>query len=1317
MTQNSDFDIDALFADGTSLDSDSGTQWDLPGGGRLKFTARSLNGDANGSGSKLLTTELDLPEGGLSAGALLAAVGFPHDQLPTPLAGALTLELGEIVGLIDGDGALLSLGVPVGFPGRHPILPGLLEIDDPALRFQFDRPDKESRYSVDIEIGAHVDIAGARMELRGGFLLPPGSTTDTIDRQKLQRGLEQLKDQSGDPASGSNLGLSDEDIEAFLTQYDAAQARLEKNGSGLPFFIEGRLEDALDLGALLGRFGWPALGKAKVVRLDFSYHSVSGSYDFDVEVADAIEACGGQLALEDIGLTIHGRTGESGGMSGEVSALLRLGDAHVALSAQGSTAGSAWLFRGAVMGVDADGLSALLESTFQITAPDAIKGFELDLLDAEIDLGSERLTLHASGRIPLFKDAEHKARATISVELAHDGDGWQKTFSGHLVVDVGTSGEPDELSFALDVSHDSKTTDLVATFRDPNGPPFDVGAAIRSLWPGAPELPKIDLRIPAAGVIHHAPAQKESETLFALDVDGGLDLSNITLPSLPVPSGTDLSAGLGKLRLNVHLFALLTGHVPSTELQDLASANDFPLPELSGSRDTTLIADVKIRFGNEVHSLPVPLAPPSAEGNGKLGPATSDKSKQAPSTQEPKWIDVDKRFGPLHVARLGLDMAGTTVTARMEAALSMAGLTLSLDGLAVSAELTDLSKARFSFSGLGIDYANPPLEIGGALFIRESKDDNGKPVTSYAGEAILRTEAFSVRIDGLFREHDDQPSLMLFGLFEKPLGGPAFFFVTGLAAGLGYNRAIRVPEVDKVADFPMVLAVTSDKAADKPEDPGQALEMMGRHAPATTGAHFLAIGVKFTSFKVVDSFALLIGREHERLEFDLLGLSKISQPYGATKPLTKARIAWLAHFSPEQGILTLRAEILPGAYVFDPACELSGGFAASFWFAEQPAQGIPAGDFALTLGGYHPAYKVPAHYPRVTPLKLEWQVNKHLRIKGQAYMALTSHAVMAGGRLEATWHDTDVRVYFVASADFLLCWEPYYYDIQVSISLRASVTVHFFTTWTIDFDASARLHLWGPEFAGEAEVHLKVVGVDVSFHVAFNTAAKRPQALDWEAFHKSFLPATTIRDNCIIGAIAFACGGGLLGQTEKGEGETGDGEWIVAASLLTINITSAVPATLLQGAAVEPAEGTAAKPGIAPMGIAPGAMKSDLSITIAGPNNELTIHIDGQKENSAEEASFLLTPTRGNLPAAAWGQSRTEVEHCKIFVSPPRLNDPSLVQDVLVGAQLKSAQHAHKPKPYPADKTAATTKIHPRTTLAWGEFKPTGRPRVAGTGG
>lgn len=1304
MTQDRNFHVQDLFGGQAGFRADEEQRFGLPGGGHIALIAHGFYDSPDGIPStRLLTGKVVLPEGGLNAGAMLEAVGFDHDYLPEPFSGALTLTLGEVSGLINGD-VLQSLRVPIGIPGRHALLPGLLELEDPALLFQFDRPvGSEGDYTIEIELGAYVDVAGARMQLRGGFLLPPTAPDGKpVDREALRQALIDLGAERTIPDAGTGMELTEDDIDLFLAQYDDAQTRIKTKGVSLPFFIEGRLQEVIDFSALLGRFGWPALSAARVVRLDFFYHSLSDTYEFEGEIADALETCNGQLALEDIRLAVRG---QNGAVSGELHARLRLGSAHMALSAQGNSADHGWLFRGSVTGVADTGLAALLEETFGTTVPHTIREFELDELDAEIDTASERLYLHASGRLPLVSGDGDKARATISVELVHDGDQWRETFSGHLTVDVGTRESPDELDFGLEASHDAGATSLAATFHDPNGLPFDVSRAIRGLWPDAPELPaKIDLHIPAAAIIHYAPTEGSSETVFALDVDGGLDLSNITLPSIPVPSGMAPSPGLDKLRLNVHLFAVIADHLPSEPFRALAAASDFPLPD-SGSKEGGLIADVNFRFGETVISQPAVLAPPADNGNGKMEaadmvPAPSD------GTGAPEWFEIDKRFGPLHVDRLGISMDGVTVNVQMEAALSMAGLSVSLDGLTLSAELTDLSSARFAFSGLGIDYYNPPLEIGGAFFARDFEGETG-----YAGEAILRTETLSLMLAGEFRKHEEQPSLLLFGLFDEPLGGPGFFFVTGLAAGLGYNRSVKVPRMDKVAEFPLVLAATSDQEADKPNDPGQALVNMGASLPPALGAHFLAVGVKFTSFKVVESFALLIGREHERLEFDLLGVSSIHQPYGAVKPLAKARIGWLAHFSPEEGLLTLRAEILPGAFVFDPACHLKGGFAASFWFTGQVEQRIPAGDFALTLGGYHPAYQVPKHYPRVTPLTLEWQVNKHLRIKGQAYMALTSHAIMAGGRLEATWHDTDVRVHFVASADFLLCWEPYHYDIQVNVSLRASVTVHVFTTWTINFDASARLHLWGPEFSGEAEIHLKVLGVGVAFHVAFNKASKRPRALGWPAFCEAFVPAAPASGHAESnnGAITLACGGGLLGQTDNDE-------WIIAPALLTINIACAVPVTHLQGSR-DNLSGNETRPGIAPMGIKSGAMRSDLRIVVKGPKGGPTI-LDSSSDvdhHSPAETPFRLTSTRGNVPAATFGPARTEVNHGQVFVLPPRLNDPSLVEGVTVGAQLQTRPLAHHQTVHTAE-AVLTSETSPESGLEWARIDLPGRPRVASAG-
>ena len=1306
MTQERGFHVQDLFGGEAGFLGGEEQRFTLPNGGYIALIARDFQGGTGGTNgkasTKLICANVVLPEGGLDAGALLTAVGFDQYTLPAPLSNALTLSLGEVSGLINGD-TLQSLRVPIGVPGRHAILPGLLELDNPALLFQFDRPaNSEGQYTIEVELGASVDMAGASMQLRGGFL-PPPATPDggPVDREALRNALVELGSESRTSDSGPDMVLMEDDIELFLTQYADAQSRLEDNGISLPFFIEGRLQEAVDFAALLGRFGWPALTTARVIRLDFFYHSLSNDYEFEGEIADAIVACNGQLALEDIRLAIHGQHST---VSGELRAQLRLGSAHMALSAQCNGADHGWLFRGAVTGLGDTGLVTLLEDTLKINFPEAIREFELDDLEAEIDTTSERLTLHANGRLPLMSGDGTRAEASISVELEHDGDRWHETFSGHLMVDVGSDDHPDELDFILDVSHDDQATSLAATFHDLNGPPFDVGRAIRGLWTDAPELPaKIDLRIPAAAILHYAPTEVRSETVFALDVEGGLDLSAITLPSIPVPGGMEPSIGLDKLLLNIHLFALVADHPPSESLKAMAAANGFPLPD-PGPTEGGLLAEVNLRFGDTVVSQPTTLAPPKNGGEGKL-----ESSKTLPSPSESgstqNWVEIDKQFGPLHVDRIGVAVEGVTVTVQMEAALAMAGLSVSLDGLALSADLTDLSSARFVFSGLGIDYQNPPLEIGGAFFVRDFDGETG-----YAGEAILRTDALSLMLAGEFRQHEGHPSLLLFGLFDEPLGGPGFFFVTGLAAGLGYNRTVDVPKVNQVADFPLVLAATAEQQTNKPKDPGQALDSMGTSLPPATGEHFLAVGVKFTSFKVVESFALLIARAHERLEFDLLGVSSIHQPYGAANPLVKARIGWLAHFSPEEGILTLRAEILPGAFVFDPACHLRGGFAASFWFTDQKEQHIPAGDFALTLGGYHPGYQVPKHYPRVTPLTLEWQVNKHLRIKGQAYMALTSHAIMAGGRLEATWHDTDVRVHFVASADFLLCWEPYHYDIQVSSSLRASVTVHVFTTWSIDFDASARLHLWGPEFAGEAEIHLKVLGVGVAFHVAFNKASKRPQALAWPAFREAFLPAPTTSADADSGGITLACSSGLLGQTENDE-------WLIAPSLLAVNIACTVPITHFQSDGNQQIPGPGRRPGIAPMGVSHGGLRSTLHIDIQGPTGGLTVMaaFPDDDRHSAANHPFCLTPTLGNVPSATFGPARTEEKHGKVFVLPPRLNDPSLVEDVTVGAQLRTCPREQHQEIHSADVTRAS-ETSPESDLVWSQIDLPGHPRVASAG-
>jgi len=98
------------------------------------------------------------------------------------------------------------------------------------------------------------------------------------------------------------------------------------------------------------------------------------------------------------------------------------------------------------------------------------------------------------------------------------------------------------------------------------------------------------------------------------------------------------------------------------------------------------------------------------------------------------------------------------------------------------------------------------------------------------------------------------------------------------------------------------------------------LEALEEYIPRSVGEHFLAIGVRFTSFKKINSFALLTAKFGRELEFDLLGISTLSVP-----KVAEAQLALKATFNPGSGFLGIRAQLTPKSYILSSACHLTGG--------------------------------------------------------------------------------------------------------------------------------------------------------------------------------------------------------------------------------------------------------------------------------------------------------------------------------------------------------------------------------------------------------
>ncbi|HEY0607615.1 MAG TPA: DUF6603 domain-containing protein, partial [Herpetosiphonaceae bacterium] len=459
-----------------------------------------------------------------------------------------------------------------------------------------------------------------------------------------------------------------------------------------------------------------------------------------------------------------------------------------------------------------------------------------------------------------------------------------------------------------------------------------------------------------------------------------------------------------------------------------------------------------------------------------------------------------------------------------------------------------------------------------------------------------------------------------------------------------------------------------------------------RYIPPSVGDSFLAVGVKFTSFKLIESFALLTVAFGHRIEVNLLGLSTYRAPPqlpGETvEPVAEVQLALKGSFLPDEGFLGVSAQLTPASYILSRSCRLTGGFAFFCWFPSTSGAPSPhAGDFVLTLGGYHPSFNIPAHYPRVPRLGLNWQVDERLSIKAEAYCALVPSALMAGGRLQAVWSSGTITAWFNAGVDVIIAWRPYHYDAYAFIEVHGSYTIRILGTHTITINASANLHIWGPTFSGVAHVSIAVV----SFKVTFGDASQETPALSWGQFQQSFLPAPRdagIQDatkNRLNSCCTIAVSAGLVRKGDRDQGDLG----VIDPERLVLITSSVIPSSTVKVAGVT-LEG---EQGFPEIGIAPLNAGNVTSV------HEVTLR---REDGKSVADSLRCTPVLKDVPRALWGHS-----------SQPTISGPGLVAGALTGLVIRPAEaEAHQtPVTLTRDDWQYTTTSVP-TAAHWEQADP-----------
>jgi hypothetical protein len=884
-------------------------------------------------------------------------------------------------------------------------------------------------------------------------------------------------------------------------------------------------------------------------------------------------------------------------------------------------------------------VKTLAERFDQLHLPKPIADLTIENLWLEVSTGQKAFVFRGEARFPI--------ESTL-VDIKVSIDTALQLFGGEISVQVPVGDTTSTLIFDLFFFDDTTSTLFLATYSHKEGDPVPkVKDVVNAFSPEAAAYVPAGLAVDIRDVIFVFDKTPVGAVyLFAVDINVEFDLTNLPLVGKLLPP---------EERVGVKPLQIVATQGGSFTQENILVANGLMPAGVNHLPANALETGLAFNLVLELGGLQRPLALPAVDrGATPNAPATRPATTKdtAVTGDNALWFKVQRAFGPVHFERIGLQYRhpegkGASIAFLLDGSLTAVGLTLGLQGLSIGFDLEDLRAIPvFDLQGLDLDYSSGQVEIGGSFLASKlTYPPAGKPgskeYTAYSGRALIKTETFTLGAIGSYMLLDEGPSLFVYGFLDYPLGGPPFFFVRGLAAGFGYNRRLITPSIEGVADFPLVTEVTGQR---KPGTLSDELRQLQDYLPPSVGDYFLAIGIRFTSFNMIDSFVLLAVGFGHRFELNVLGLSTMILPSpdvdstGAT-PLAELQLALRATFAPDDGFFGINAQLTQNSYLLSRDCHLTGGFAFYSWFGEQHH-----GDFVLTVGGYHPRFSRPEHYPVVPRLGFNWQVDSNLMLKGSAYYALMPSMLMAGGGLSATWEDGNLKAWFDASMDFLIAWKPYHYEADFHISLGASYTFWFFGTQHITVHIGADVSIWGPEFSGKVYIDLSILSFTVRFGPQQSPSIT---PIDWPQFRQSFLPEDS--KVCTV-----AVRDGLVQHAEPdGTADGGsDGMVTINPRELVLATDSVVPSkTALRGEADHetalPTDGATLGFGIGPMNKKDGDLRTTQRVVITHDDKPADDH-------------FEYRPLTKNLPFALWGGELS-----------PSMSNPQMVNDMLTGYEIR----------------------------------------------
>ena len=438
--------------------------------------------------------------------------------------------------------------------------------------------------------------------------------------------------------------------------------------------------------------------------------------------------------------------------------------------------------------------------------------------------------------------------------------------------------------------------------------------------------------------------------------------------------------------------------------------------------------------------------------------------------------------------------SGAALRLTLSATFALGPLTAHVDGVGVSVQVlpgagnAGHAEVKLGFQpprGMALSL-NAGVVSGGGLLAFDA--EHGK----YVGAIALTVEAIAVTAVGVLttrnpdgsqiRDQAGKPTFSLLILISAtfpPVQLGFGFSLTGIGGLIGLNRGIALDALRGGVRSGALESVLFPR--DVVRNAESLVGQLNTLFPPSAGSLLLGPMVRLTwgepQVLTLDLAVLLeIGTP---LVAAVLGRLRVGLPTDSPAAIVRINLDAVGIVNFTTGEVSLDATLYDSVIA---GFSLTGQLALRARWRDNP-------DFALAIGGFHPAFKPPPGFPALQRVAIALAAGDNPMLRLSCYLALTSNTVQFGALLELSAAAAGASIKGHLGFDALITLSPFGFEVVIhgSVALRLGSKQIAAVNVVVNLTGPRPWHAWG-----SASVSLFILTVTVKFDLRIGSAAPPP---------------------------------------------------------------------------------------------------------------------------------------------------------------------------------------------------------------------------------